>query len=201
MRFLFLILALSCLLPGCAEAKTEAVPRDAVRYQRDLTREARAVWGLNAPVATFAAQIHQESRWRADAESPVGAQGMTQFMPGTTRWIAGAFPHELGDADPYNPNWAMRALVRYDLYLHKRVWGETRFDLMHAALRSYNGGLGHWQREATKVAPSVDRASIDAACGTARRNISHCRENLGYPKSILIDLQPLYRSWGPGVSA
>lgn len=31
------------------------------QYRRDLTRSARLVWGLDAPVATMAAQIHQES--------------------------------------------------------------------------------------------------------------------------------------------
>lgn len=31
------------------------------QYRRDLTRSARLVWGLDAPVATVAAQIHQES--------------------------------------------------------------------------------------------------------------------------------------------
>ena len=67
-------------------------------------------------------------------------------------------------------------------------------------MRGYNGGLGHWHAEAKNAAPAIDRASIDAACGTARRHRSHCKENLGYPKRILTDLQPLYASWGPGVN-
>src|SRR5688572_15590130 len=47
------------------------IPPDAKRYKRDLIRNARAIWGLDAPTSTFAAQIHQESGWRVDAKSPV----------------------------------------------------------------------------------------------------------------------------------
>src|SRR5690554_3332836 len=66
----------------------DAVPRNAEAYQADLTRVARFHYGLNAPVATLAGLVHQESSWRSDAQSPVGAQGLTQFMPDTTTWIA-----------------------------------------------------------------------------------------------------------------
>ncbi|WP_110603200.1 transglycosylase SLT domain-containing protein [Salinicola lusitanus] len=34
-------------------------------------------------LAMFVAQVHQESRWRADAQSPAGAEGIVQFMPAT----------------------------------------------------------------------------------------------------------------------
>ncbi|WZB64465.1 lytic transglycosylase domain-containing protein [Achromobacter xylosoxidans] len=47
---------------------------------------------MDAPVSTFAAQIHQESAWRPGAVSAVGAQGMAQFMPATSSWIAGLSP-------------------------------------------------------------------------------------------------------------
>jgi hypothetical protein len=66
------------------------IPAQANTYRAQLTREARAAWGLEAPVAFFAAQVHQESGWREDARSPVGALGLAQFMPGTAAWIAGS---------------------------------------------------------------------------------------------------------------
>lgn len=171
------------------------VPHAANGYRAELTRTARAVWGLEAPVATFAAQIHQESGWRPGAVSRVGAAGLAQFMPGTSSWIAGIDP-SLKANQPFNPSWAMRALVTYDLYLYERAPRayEPR-DRMWVALRAYNGGLGHWQAEARNAA-GADRESVDAACGSARRHRSHCVENLGYPRRILLDLQPRYASWG-----
>ena len=61
-------------------------PQAAARYKLTLLREAHSQWGLDAPVAAFAAQVHQESGWRADAVSRVGARGLAQFMPATARW-------------------------------------------------------------------------------------------------------------------
>lgn len=195
LRRVFLILALLPLMSSAVE-----VPREALKYRAPLIRETRAALGITAPVAVFAAQIHQESRWRPDAISRAGARGMTQFMPGTERWIKDIFPELADGQGAMNPIWSIRALVRYDVWLMERIHpADSLFDCVHGALRSYNGGLGHWMAEARNAAPATDRASIDAACGTARRHKSHCRENLGYPKRILIDLQPLYLAWGPGV--
>lgn len=73
-------------------------------------------------------------------------------------------------------------------------------DRWWATLRGYNGGLGHWLKEARLAAPSTDRGAIDAQCGQASRHVSHCRENLAYPRQILIKWQPLYTGWGPGVA-
>ena len=175
------------------------MPQAALQYRSLLTRNARAVWGLDAPVATFAAQVHQESAWRPDAVSRVGAAGLAQFMPGTSKWIATIDP-ELASNEPFSPSWALRALVTYDHWLHART--PTRYtprDRMWVALRSYNGGLGHWQAEAARTGlQAPTREQVDAACGQAKRAAVHCKENLGYPRRIF-DLQARYASWGPGV--
>lgn len=194
--FFVAILVLSPLSVFAAE-----VPREALRYQRDLTRIAHATWGLDAPVAAFAAQIHQESGWNPQAVSHVGAKGMAQFMPATAQWWCDLNNLSATDCQPTNPVWAMRGLVGYDRWLFERVRGTSEFDRLWAALRAYNGGLGHWQKEAATVRPALDRQTVDAACGKARRHISHCAENLGYPQRILIVLQPRYLGWGRGVSA
>ena len=189
--------ALAALLPPLAHAQ---VPQAAQQYRPLLVRTAHAAWGLNAPIATFAAQVHQESAWRPDAVSHVGAQGLAQFMPATTRWIAGLHP-DLASQQPYNPAWALRALVTYDLWLYDRAPAHyTPRDRMWVALRSYNGGLGHWQREAASTGlAQPSRAQVDVACGTARRAAVHCKENLGYPHRILVVIQPRYLQWGPGL--
>jgi soluble lytic murein transglycosylase-like protein len=172
----------------------------ASRYRAELTRIAHAEAGLDAPVALFAAQIQQESGWNPAAVSRVGARGMAQFMPATTVWWCGLAGIKADDCLPQNPSWAMRALVGYDLWLFERVRGDIEFDRWWAALRAYNGGLGHWQAEAAKARPASDRTAIDAACGKAKRHPLHCRENLDYPQRIMRLIQPRYSAWGREVA-
>ena len=187
------LFALATLAPAQAQ-----VPHESARYRLTLLREAHSQWGLDAPVAAFAAQVHQESGWRADAVSHVGASGMAQFMPATARWWCERTSTPTADCLPHNPTWALRALVGYDKHLYDRAPQRFgRFDRLWLALRGYNGGEGHWQAEARStglLAPTV--AQIDAACGQARRAAVHCRENLGYPRRILVELQPRYAGWG-----
>lgn len=83
-------------------------PQAALQYRDDVIRNARLEWGLSAPVADFAAQLHQESGWRPDAISPAGAQGLAQFMPATADWISQLIPM-LSSREPFNPAWAIRA--------------------------------------------------------------------------------------------
>ncbi len=182
---------------SCAQAQ---VPQASQQYRGLLVRTAHAAWGLDAPVAVFAAQVHQESAWRSDAVSHVGAQGLAQFMPATTKWIAGLH-HDLASQQPFNPAWAFRALVTYDRWLYDRAPAHySSRDRMWVALRAYNGGLGHWQKEAASTGlAQPSRAQVDAACGTARRAAVHCKENLGYPHRILVVIQPRYLHWGPGL--
>ena len=49
------------------------IPRAAERHRAELIRVSRAVWGLEAPVAVFAAQVHTESWWRNGRVSSAGA--------------------------------------------------------------------------------------------------------------------------------
>lgn len=198
-RLVALVSILIVLALVACQARAQ-VPAAANAYRAELTRVSRSVWGLDAPVAVFAAQVHQESAWRPGAVSHVGAAGLAQFMPATSRWIGDIDP-ELGSNQPFNPAWAMRALVVYDLHLYERT--PKRYspaDRMWVALRGYNGGQGHWNAEAASTGlAQPTRAQVDAACGKARRSPKHCAENLGYPHRILVVLQPRYAAWGPGL--
>lgn len=193
-------LVLVCALLALALPVQAQVPQAAQPYRALLVRTAHAVWGLDAPVAVFAAQIHQESAWNAQAVSRVGAQGLAQFMPATARWMAG-LDAALAAQQPFSPAWAVRALVTYDRWLYERT--PARYaprDRMWVALRGYNGGLGHWQAEAAASGVALPtRAQVDAACGRAQRAPLHCRENLSYPHRILDVIQPRYAAWGPGL--
>ena len=188
----FLLLA----LPTLAE---DAVPLQSHQYQRTLTREAMRVWGLDAPVARLAGQIHQESGWNAQAKSKY-ASGLAQFTPDTATWIAAAYPKEFkgGWVAPYSPEWALRAVAVYDKHLYDRTRGHTDCDRWWFTLRKYNGGAGHIAAESRNAADPLDRAAVDAVCGTARRSVKHCPENTGYPRKILLRWEPLYYGAGWG---
>lgn len=193
-------LAVLCFHSAIAQAQ---VPDVALKYRADLIRNSRTIWGLDAPVSTFAAQIHQESRWRPSATSPVGAQGMTQFMPATAAWLAKLYPKDLGRAQPFNPSWSMRALALYDRWLFDQIRAASTCERLAFALSAYNGGLG-WVDRDKKLASSkgldelVWFGSVERV--NAGRSASNWNENRQYPQMILKKYEPLYvaANWGPG---
>lgn len=205
--YAFLAFAISLLmLVSCEPVCAEMIPNAAKQHRAVLVRSAHAVWGLDAPIATFAAQVHQESRWRMDARSPVGAEGLAQFMPSTTEWIAAAYPKHLASAQPYNPGWAMRALVTYDLHLHKRNQARSQCDHWAMVLAAYNGGQGWVNRErrlalAKGADPLAWFNSIEKF--NAGRAAANFKENRHYPRAILFKWESLYEKagWGNGVCA
>lgn len=181
-----------------SQANAAEPPPAALKYRSDVIRSARVDWGLNAPVADFAAQLHQESGWNPAARSPVGAQGLAQFMPSTADWITGVFP-SLSAREPYNPGWAIRALVSYDRWLWQRLYVPDGCERMAMTLSAYNGGLG-WVNRDRRLARSrgLDDTRWFGAVETvnAGRSAANWRENRHYPQRILHELAPRYRSWG-----
>ncbi len=194
---------IACVVATCAAstANAQGAPQQANRYRADLVRAAHSQWGLDAPIAAIAAQVHQESGWNPNAISPVGARGLTQFMPATAQWWCGLQKLPVSQCQPTNPVWALRSMAGYDKWLYDRTPQHySHYDRLWVALRAYNGGLGHWKAEAAKASrvhkQFPTRAQADAACGTAQRGTLHCAENLGYPQRILVALQPRYAVWG-----
>ena len=114
------LFGLLAFFAGDAEAAEVQIPRAALQHRATLIREARAAWGLNAPVSIFAAQIHTESWWRNNTVSAAGAQGLAQFIPSTATWLPKVAP-EVGKPQPFNPAWSLRACVVYDKYLWDRM--------------------------------------------------------------------------------
>lgn len=82
------------------------------------------------------ALIWQESSFDRTAESPAGAKGLMQFMPGTAKAV--------GLSDPFDPDEAIPAGIKYLAEQYRRlaeIPHET--DRLKAALASYNGGRGY----------------------------------------------------------
>ena len=199
MRFFGVLMCVLFLVPG-AYAKP---PQAAFAYRPTLVRAAHVFWGLDAPVATLAAQVHAESAWNANAKSPAGAMGLAQFMPATAAWLPSVAPG-VGASAPYNPGWALRALAAYDRWLWERVTGVSPCERMAFALSAYNGGLG-WVQKDKKLAqkkgldPRVWFKNVEAV--NAGRSPAAWKENRGYARRILFDLEPEYETtgWGFGV--
>lgn len=179
------------------------IPSTANKYRADLTRSARLSWGMDAPIATFAAQVHQESGWNAQAVSRVGAKGLAQFMPSTADWIGGINP-ELAQRQPDNPTWALRALTAYDRWLYERIKADSDCDRMAMVLSSYNGGLGWLLRDKALAAQSGSNRNLwwnHVDRYNAGRTRAAFEENRGYPVRIIKGIQPAYATWGQGVCA
>lgn len=200
-----LVLLLYSLVSGLIfprEARAAVpIPAAAQQYRSVLIRAARCEAGLDAPVAVFAAQVEQESGWRPEAVSPVGALGLGQFMPGTAKDLGRTRP-DLGPASPTNPAWAIRAMVVYDLANLKRIQAASLCDAWALALMAYNGGLGWvWRDQAKAKSQGLDPGRGESVASVnAGRSLAAKRENTDYPRAILLKRQPKYLAWGPGIA-
>jgi len=199
---LIILAALAVLLLAATWATCgPIIPSQAHQHRSLLTREARMVWGLDAPIATFAGQIHQESRWDERAVSRAGAQGLAQFMPATAKWLPQVAP-ETGEPLPFSPSWSIRAMISYDRWLWKRVKAASDCDRWHMVLSAYNGGLGWLERDQTQTRMAHMNPLLwsHVALHNAGRSAANIRENRAYPTRILGRWTELYREagWGTG---
>lgn len=158
------------------------IPDAARGFQREYVRVVRSEWGIDAPIATLAGQIAQESLWNCRAISRVGAQGCAQFMPTTAAWI-GDVERGLRAGDPFSPAWAFRAQAVYMKWLHARIKADDPCQRMAFALQSYNGGLGRvYQRQRLSKRPGqCFGATCDINPGILASNQREAQE---YPARI-----------------
>lgn len=88
------------------------------------------------------AQCWQESRLNPNAVSPVGAQGVCQFMPPTWRDMQNKLNFS---GDPFIPDLNIQAAASYMDQL-RDVWnrrGRTNEQIHSLAMASYNAGTGN----------------------------------------------------------
>ena len=97
------------------------------------------------------AQCYQESRLNPKAVSPVGAQGLCQFMPGTWKEMM-----KYGLNNPWNPAQSIRAAAIYMSYQH-RFWSSERpwIDRSMLATANYNAGGGNVLKAQRKCPGSI----------------------------------------------
>ena len=176
-----------------------ATAQRALRWQSTHIRYARQQLGLNPPTPLLAAQIHQESHWRADAVSPVGARGLAQIMPQTAEHI-GELDKDLADGDLTSPRYSLRAQLVYIDWLNDRITQRdpvTDADHWAFILSAYNGGLGWLDRE-RRLAEDPHRWYGSTQDAQARGDAAF-RENRDYiPKIKTVQLPYQQLGWvGP----
>ncbi len=201
------ILAILLLVMSVA-AFGQRLPPNSFQYRAVLTHEARTIWGMNANIALFAGQIHQESTWNPDAVSRVGARGLGQFMPATAQDMQVWYAPQLRQYPIYSPIWSIRALLLYNQRLYRQIkprQGELvpECDRIAMMLASYNGGLG-WVNRDRRQAEGVG-ANPDLWFGSVELYSTRAKwafeENRDYVRRILGPRLSLYLSNGyPGVN-
>ena len=124
-----------------SEAAAEAPPAE-LTTNEFCEALAEAAEASDIPVAFFARLIWQESKFKHDATSHVGAQGVAQFMPRTAA--------EMGLDDPFDPRKALPASAKFLRKLH------DQFGNLGLAAAAYNAGSGRIQNWLAKRGPLPD---------------------------------------------
>lgn len=124
---------------GTADVLSEATP-----YVGVLDRAGSICHVVTPSILT--AQVTQESGWDPKAQSPAGAQGISQFMPATWQeW--GRDGDNDGLADVWNPVDSIWSQGTYMCHLADQVTdliknGEAHGSILNLTLAAYNAGLG-----------------------------------------------------------
>ncbi len=143
------IMAVLSFLPSIGHQAEQATrPTSAVaipaEYLEDVTR-AGSICDEITP-GLLAAQIQQESGWNPDAQSPVGAQGISQFMP--SMWAGRGMDGDGdGKIDVWNAHDAIWSQGHFMCSLVDQVKaaqadGTVSGDTASLALAAYNAGFG-----------------------------------------------------------
>ncbi|MDI2132638.1 bifunctional lytic transglycosylase/C40 family peptidase [Yinghuangia seranimata] len=123
--------------PSVASAPAVLAPGTVpVAYQPAIER-----WGRLCPELSptlLAAQLYQESGFDPKVVSPVGAQGIAQFMPGTwPEWSTDGDGD--GRRDPFDPDDAIPSAAKYDCALARSI-AAVPGDRTDNMLAAYNAG-------------------------------------------------------------
>lgn len=123
---LLALLLVGAFTPGSARAAAEGATETVEQALCRLIEGSAKARGLPVPFLTRL--IWRESAFRVTAVSPVGAQGVAQFMPGTAR--------ERGLTDPFDPEQAIPHAAHLLADLNRQ------FGNLGLAAAAYNGGPG-----------------------------------------------------------
>jgi len=194
--------------PAASAPGDFAVPEGAFRYRSLLMQAWQFHFAMAEDPAIGFGQVHQESRFNCEARSPKGSKGCAQFMDVTAaevnQWIPAAVraacPQKSGC--PFDPRWALTAMVEYDY----RLWTGVKdvrasYERWGFTLSAYNGGgaVTGGERSACAHSHGCDPGryfgNVERFCGAYGRSEASCRENREYPHVILERWAPGYHRW------
>lgn len=196
----FLSKFVACVFALFVGSALGQIPPQAAAHKRVAIASWRSVYGLEAPTATLAAQVHQESSWNQSALSRTGAFGLTQFMPGTAKDVQARYAKQFGGLPMTSNVWQFKAQAFYMLELQKaNASAANPCEQMAFALAGYNGGQG-WvnRRKRASTEPGYcfgKTCSINPGITPGNQ-----KENQEYPLRILKKIEPRYVDalWGKG---
>ena len=170
-----LFAAACCSWPGAASAQPDREAAATIRHL--ICRMVDSAAAVNRLPSGFLTRvIWQESRFRSDARSRAGAEGVAQFMPQTAA--------ERGLADPTDPEQAIGKAARFLAEL------TARYGNLGLAAAAYNAGQGRvikWLQGQTEL-PAETRLYVAAVTG--REAEAWRRQTAGASAAVTASLEP-----------
>jgi hypothetical protein len=150
---LWTCLVLSGLMPALASAETLPLKSIGIADQTVCRVVESAASLTGVPIGLLTRLVWLESRFRSDAISPAGAQGIAQFMPVTAA--------ERGLANPFDPEQAIVGAAEFLADLGLRLGN------IGLAVAAYNAGPNRVQDwlAGTSRLPSETQAYVQAVTG------------------------------------
>lgn len=169
-----------CLAIVLPIGQAQAGPQFPARYDAQIYKAAKT-WMPGVPWRLWKAQLYQESRLDPTARSPVGAEGLAQFMPATWQQVTADMGY--GASLRTDAGVAINAGAYYMARL-RRGWMSPRpeDDRHNLAMASYNAGMGSLIAAQRACGMPVLYEAI-MRCLPQVTGI-HARETAGYAPSI-----------------
>ena len=138
----------------------------------------------NLQPAFVMAIIRNESSFRTNAESNVGARGLMQLMPDTAEWIAGKLDD---DSYTFDRMWDAETNIRYGCwylgYLTRLFHGDA--ELVSAAYHAGQTTVTQWLSDRTKSADGVSLNLDQLTDGPTKQYIGRVTQTYGIYQSLL----------------
>ncbi len=138
----------------------------------------------NLQPAFVTAIIRNESSFRTNAESSVGARGLMQLMPDTAEWIA----RKLDDSSyTFDRMWDAETNIRYGCwylgYLSRLFHGDA--ELVSGAYHAGQTTITQWLSDRTKSADGVTLDLENLSDGPTKQYIGRVTQTYGIYQSLL----------------
>lgn len=133
--------------------KTSLIKQGKSKYLEHYKKAVDKYWEFDKVIDNiaienyFLAQAYQESRFNPLAKSPVGALGISQFMPNTALQIGNELKRDELFKNGFEPTNDIQSIYAQVYYMNKlyKNWTTKRLPLekLELAFASYNAGLGN----------------------------------------------------------